>query len=194
MKRMEIQFRRTGERRYAITVHRDPLPPAELGSIGFDPLMPHDLLHLIVESELGLAHGIFGFLADGGDARGPDQLQPGENRRAAARRRAKAARRDDKMLRRGARADGDASERAAYVCGYEWARRSKDPARRTRAAEQADGVRLTLAKMDPRERALYSEEAVTRVCARMDELSARWARLAVGESFSVEWTVRRRPR
>lgn len=30
---------------------------------GYDPLMPHDLLHLIVESELGLTRGIFGQLA-----------------------------------------------------------------------------------------------------------------------------------
>jgi hypothetical protein len=191
MTTMEIEFRRTGERRYGVTVRRDSLPPLEIGSIGYDPFMPHDLAHLIVESELGLTHGIFGFIAAGGDAGGSPHLAPGENRRAAARRRAKASRRDEKMMRKGARSDGDASERAAYVCGYEWLRRSKDPERRKRAAEMADGVRITLGNMDTRERSAYSEEALARVCARMDELSARWARLDVGDSLLLEWIVSR---
>jgi hypothetical protein len=50
---MEVKFRRTGERRYALTIHRENLPPLEFGGPGYDPLMPHDLQHLIVESELG---------------------------------------------------------------------------------------------------------------------------------------------
>jgi len=190
---MHVEFRRTGERRYGVTVRREPLPPVEIGSIGYDPSMPHDLAHLIVESELGLAHGIFGFIAEGGDSGGSPHLAPGEDRRAAARRRSKASRRDEKLMRKGARSDGDASERAAYVCGYEWLRRSKDPERRKRAAAMADGVRITLENMDARERSAYTEEALARVCARMDELSARWARLGVGDSLVVEWAVRRRP-
>ena len=66
---MNIQFRRTGERRYAITIYRNNLPPVEMNPApGYDPIMPHDLLHLVVESELGLTRGIFGQIAEGGHA------------------------------------------------------------------------------------------------------------------------------
>jgi hypothetical protein len=63
---MEVQFRRTAERRYAITIYRKDLPPVEMNPApGCDPIMPHDLLHLVVESELGLSRGIFGQVASG---------------------------------------------------------------------------------------------------------------------------------
>ena len=185
---MRIEFRRTGERRYAVAIHREGRASVEFGAPGYDPWMPHDLVHLIAESELGLQHGIFGFYAAGGDAGGSPHLVAGETPRAAARRRHKAARRDRGLLRRGGRDDGDRSERAAYVCSYEWLRRSPDPARRARAADLAEGVRLTLDNMPDDERRLYRAERLARVCARMDELSAQWARLGVGESLAVEWT------
>ncbi len=191
---MDVEFRRTGERRYALAVHRKDLPPFEIGGPGYDPIMPHDLQHFIVESELGLTHGIFGFLAAGGDAGGAPHLGAGEPPRAATRRRAKAARRDRKLLRRGGRDDGPASERATSICWYEWLRRSRDPERRARAAALAERAKNVLAVMPAREREAFTEELFTRVCARMDELSARWADLDVGESFSVAWTVPAGPR
>lgn len=187
---MEVQFRRVGERRYALRILRENLPPLEFGGPGYDPLMPHDLQHLIVESELGLAHGVFGFMAAGGQAGGPDHLAAGEDRRTAARRRAKAKRRDHKMLRKGGRDDGPASERATYICWYEWLRRSGDPERRKRAASMAETVRATLDGMPDDERRAFTEAFFTQVCARMDELSAKWSSLEVGDAFSVEWTVR----
>ena len=191
---MRIELRRTGPRRYALTIHREGLPPHEFAAPGYDPILPHDLVHFIVESELGLEHGIFGFYAAGGDAGPSPHLVAGEKPREAARRRAKAARRDRGLLRRGGRDDGDRSERAAYVCTYEWLRRSPDPARRARAATMADGVRVTLDGMADDERRSFSEEGLARVCARMDELGAAWSRLQVGESIAVEWTMRRNPR
>jgi hypothetical protein len=189
---MEVRFRRTGERRYTVTVYRENLPPLEFGGPGYDPLMPHDLQHLIVESELGLTHGIFGFMAAGGHAGGAAHLAPGEDPRQAKRRRAKASRRDKKMLRRGGRDDGPASECAAYICWYEWLRRSEDPKRQRRAAAMAQEVKHGLGGMSDTERQAFTEEFFTRVCSRMDDLSARWAKLEIGDSFSVEWTVHRR--
>lgn len=47
---MEVEFRRTGERRYALTVHRENLSPLEFGGPGYDPLMPHDLQNMIVST------------------------------------------------------------------------------------------------------------------------------------------------
>jgi acyl-CoA hydrolase len=185
---MEVQFRRIGQRRYALRILRENLPPLECGAPGYDPLMPHDLQHLIVESELGLTHGVFGFMAAGGQAGGPADLAPGEDRRTAARRRAKAKRRDEKMLRNGGRDDGSASERAAYICWYEWLRRSRDPERRRRAASMTETVQTMRDGMPENERQAFTEAFFTQVCARMDELSAKWSSLKVGDSFSVEWT------
>jgi len=152
--------------------------------------MPHDLHHLIVESELGLAHGISGFMAAGGQAGGSAHHPPGEVQRKATRRRAKAAKRDARMLRRGDRDDGPRSERASYFFLWEWLRRSSDPQRRQRAADMAAHSPPVL---PDNERQALSEGVIERVCRRMDELSAKWTALEVGDSFAVEWTVHDRP-
>src|SRR3546814_20442724 len=39
----------------------DPAP-------GFDPDLPHDMVHFVVEAALGLKMGVFGQIAAGGDA------------------------------------------------------------------------------------------------------------------------------
>lgn len=66
---MEVEFRRTGERRYAVTIFRKSYAHIEMNPApGYDPIMPHDLLHLAVESEIGLRCGIFGQIAAGGNA------------------------------------------------------------------------------------------------------------------------------
>jgi len=166
------------------------MPPLEFGGPGYDALMPHDLQHLIVESELGLQHGVFGFMAAGGQSGGSPHLAAGEDRRAAARRRAKGARRDKNMLRDGGRDEGPLSERATYLCWYEWLRRSRDPALRERAASMAEMAKKIFSVVPDHERKLFTEGFFARTCARMDELSTQWRRLAIGESFSVPWTVR----
>ena len=176
---MEVRFRRTGERRYAVTVLREGLPPHDIGGPGYDDKMPHDLQHFIAERELGIEHGIFGFLAAGGETGGDEH----ETGRAASRRRRKAKRRDERMIRRGARAEGDVSEHAAGFCWFEWLRRSGDP----RAVKMAENVASTVAEMAAEAQRLYGNEALARVCTCMDELSAKWSRLAIGESFTVAW-------
>jgi hypothetical protein len=181
---MEVELTRTGERRYTVTVHRDGLPPHTFGGPGYDAKMPHDLQHFIVERELGIESGIFGFLAAGGEARG-DEHEPG---REASRQRRKAKRRDERMLRRGERADGDASERATFLCWGEWLRRSGDP----RVTELATMIGSTPARMTEAARELYGEDAVARVCACMDELSARWSQLAIGEAIRVPWRAQKK--
>lgn len=176
---MEVAFKRTGERRYTVTVFRDGLPPHELGGPGYDAKMPHDLQHFIVERELGIQHGIFGFLAAGGES-GGDERAPG---RAASRRRRKGNRRDLRMLRRGERASGDDSEKAAFLCWCEWLRRSGD----VRANELAEKIASTPARVADEARRLYGEASIARVCACMDALSGRWSGLEIGESFTVPW-------
>lgn len=174
---MDVEFRRTGERRYTVTVHRPGLPPHVFGGPGYDAKMPHDLQHFIVERELRIAHGIFGFLAAGGETRG-DEREAG---REASRRRRKAKRRDERMLRRGERGEGEASEQATFLCWGEWLRRSGD----ARANETAAQIGSTPARMSDDARRLYGDGPLARVCACMDELSGRWSRLAIGESLTV---------
>ncbi|HZS07649.1 MAG TPA: hypothetical protein VFD58_22630 [Blastocatellia bacterium] len=188
---MEVLFRRTGERRYAITICRKDQPPVEMNPApGYDPIMPHDLLHLVVESELGLSCGIFGQVAQGGHA-GTFHPVPsaGENRREVARRRRRAARRGDKLVREG-RHESAQSERATYICLYEWLARSSDPERRGLAAQMAQQAKHIRELQPPAENRALTEELLARVCARLDDLSARWASLDIGESLTVEWPVR----
>jgi hypothetical protein len=52
---MQVEFHRTGERRYAAVINRDGLPPLRMDCApGYDSLLPHDLLHFLVEKELRL--------------------------------------------------------------------------------------------------------------------------------------------
>ena len=65
---MRVTFTRTGERRYKVSVEGKGLVPSELDPApGYDPLLPHDMAHFVVENSLGLM-GVFGQLAEGGNA------------------------------------------------------------------------------------------------------------------------------
>jgi hypothetical protein len=165
---MDVEFRRTGERRYAVTIYREDEVPMEMNPApGYDARMPHDLLHFIVESELGLRQGIFGQLAAGGTAGTFHPLISDEtDQRTATRLRRHTNKRGNKLARTG-RQDAVDSEAATIACLHEWT------AHATGRPVPAGG--------------LLTEIQLTRVCARMDELSARWQRLAVGESLKVRW-------
>lgn len=66
---MILVFRRTGERRYAVEAQRVRFPKLVMDPApGYNRLIPHDMMHLVVEAQLGIAHGVFGQLAAGGDA------------------------------------------------------------------------------------------------------------------------------
>ena len=66
---MILIFRRVGQRRYAIEAKRPSFTDVEMNPApGYNEWMPHDLMHLVVEAQLGLTRGVFGQLAAGGDA------------------------------------------------------------------------------------------------------------------------------
>jgi hypothetical protein len=171
---MKVEFRRTGERRYAVTIHRPNETQMEMNPApGYDALMPHDLLHFIVESELRLRQGIFGQLAEGGTAGTFRPVtMPETDQRASARLRRRTVKRGAKLSRAG-RQDALDSEQATVVCLHEWLKRSADPARHQQVATPRNEL---------------TEKQIVRVCARMDELSARWKKLAVGQSLTVSWS------
>jgi len=153
---------------------------------GYDSLVPHDLLHLVVEAQLGITDGIFGQLAAGGDAgtfrRVSDSAIPPRADRRARRRSIKRG----KKLRRKGREDSLQSERATYICWYEWLGRSSVPERRTQAMAMKN-VASHLRSIAPREEIRCLDDGLTRVCRHLDELSLHWSRLSVGESITIRW-------
>lgn len=183
---MEVQFTRTGERRYAITIFREGYPTIEMNPApGYDPIIPHDLVHLIVEKEIGLRRGIFGQIAAGGNA-GTFHIIPSanENKREVARRSRKAARRGEKLLREG-RNESAQSEHAVYVCLNEWLSRSSGASRRKPAVQLSPQH-----KQAPDDGDILRGEVLDRVCASLDWASQQWMTLEIGESFSVTWPER----
>lgn len=165
---MLVEFRRSGERRYAVRVARAGLPALERDSApGYDDRMPHDLIHFVVERELGLKGGIFGQLAAGGNARlFLPVSSEAQDRRGMARARRALTKRSERLEQDG-REDAAASEAAAAVALTAWRARLRGAGF---AAPEWIGT-----------------ERLERICEVLDELSARWRRLAVGEAMSLEW-------
>jgi hypothetical protein len=185
---MTLIFQRTGQRRYAIRAKRPRSPDLVMSPApGYDPLMPHDLLHLVVEAQLGLKGGVFGQLAAGGDAGTFHLPSDGEgSSQAAARERRRMKRRGRNLMREG-RDDSARSERATYICWYEWLARAPSAERR-RVAQAMKGQAIQIRAIAPRdEMRSLDEDKIQQICRHLDELSSHWSRLAVGESMAVRW-------
>lgn len=179
---MILVFSRTGERTYAVEAQRPGFPQMLMSPApGFDPLMPHDMMHLVVEAQLGLRHGIFGQLAAGGNA-GTFHLpmKSGKSSRDVARARKRVANRGKRLLKNG-RHECQQSERATFICLCEWRARSASHDRRM--AQQAKEVRETVAARKLR----LNQTKLDEICKHLDELSSHWFRLRVGQSMAVRW-------
>jgi hypothetical protein len=69
---MLVTFLRAGERRYSVRVAVEGQPILEMSTApGYDPLMPHDLQHFIVERAFGIERGVYDQLAAGSTALAP---------------------------------------------------------------------------------------------------------------------------
>lgn len=172
---MRVSFKRTGARRYAVIVE---LPGHDLQVLdpapGYDDDVPHDLVHYIVEAELGLDSGVYGSAAKGGgtftspDAAGLSARERARKRRKQERRETSLRARDEASAR-----DMATSERLAALCDLAFRRKH--------------GQRPDLLRKAP-EPALETDAAdVARVVARLDVLAPRWRALAVGDSLSFTW-------
>jgi len=188
---MKVEFHKTGDRRYAVVVLRAGLPDLEMNPApGFDALMPHDMLHFLVEQELELRRGIFGQIALGGTAGTFHHAPSGESDpRADARLRRKTARRGKNMLKTGLD-DCVQSERATFICLYDWLSHSADEKLRARAAEMKPAFDSVLGQLTETERKKLNNEKLAQIRKRMDELSACWSSLTVGQSMAVEWPLK----
>lgn len=164
---MQVRFERTGPHRYAVAILRDlhgdlRMDPAP----GFSELIPHDLVHLVVEEELGLRDGIFGQLAAGGNA---GTFVPTQELRTRAWAR--------KVARRNGATGTDMalSEDLVEQVYPRWLRhRGLRPAHHS-VREDPPLTELT-------DRDLY------RVFTRLDDLCAAWRATAVGAWVAVGWS------
>ncbi|HJP91227.1 MAG TPA: hypothetical protein VJ875_04680 [Pyrinomonadaceae bacterium] len=180
---MILVFRRTGQRRYAVEAQRLGFPNLVMNPApGYDRLIPHDMMHLVVEAQLGLTRGVFGQLAAGGDA-GTFHLplKRDENSREVVRLANRVRARGKKLLKEG-RHDSARSERATYICWYEWLARSQssDP----KMAQQARQVREAASSKELR---ALNESKLDEICKHLDRLSSHWSNLEVDQTIAVRW-------
>src|SRR3954451_1479440 len=109
---MQVTFTRTGDRRYGVWVERPGAPGLAMHPApAYDPDIPHDLAHFVVERECAIAHGVFGQVAAGGTARTFQQADGGVDRRL---------RRRAERLLRAHEADMVRSERLAQAAFGAW--------------------------------------------------------------------------
>jgi hypothetical protein len=170
---MVVVFRRVRERGYAVEVRRPGFPDLEMNPApGYNQLIPHDLMHMVVEAQLGLNHGIFGQLATGGDA---GTFHPvfthGETSREIARVRTRVKERGRKLLREG-RNDCARSERATFICSQYWMSQSQGKDAPANTVSESGALNQT---------------KLTEICKHLDNLSSHWSKLEVGQSMTVHW-------
>ena len=185
---MWVIFRRTGTRRYGIEARREQYPDVGMNPApGYDPLVPHDLLHMVVEAELGLSRGVFGQLAAGGDAGTFGiALEATGDHRADARAKRRVTDRGKKLQRQG-HDESALSERASYICWYEWLARSELPERQRMGRTMAEQARQVRDTCTPNDLQALREDAILRICTRLDAISVLWAALDMGEGIEVGW-------
>lgn len=186
--KMIVVFRRTGERRYAVLAQRPGFPNLEMNPApGFDRFMPHDLMHLVVEAQLGLSHAIFGQLASGGDA-GTFHLavQRDESSRKIARTGKRVKARGKRLMKQG-RDEALESERATSICWHEWLARSSASEQGKPSAAMAQQTREVRNTAGARELHTLNSSKLDEICKHLDRLSFHWSHLRVGESMTVAW-------
>lgn len=140
---------------------------------GFDEHIPHDLVHYVVEAELGLEAGVFGRAARG--AGSFYTTGTASSSREQARKRRKQARRELTLRRDSSKEEQlETSERLAYLCDIAWRRRRAqrpDPAfwHASAPISAIDAAR------------------VERVVSRLDQLAPQWHQLPIGGELVFTW-------
>jgi len=172
---MIVSFKRTGVRRYAVIVSvsdaakrvMDPAP-------GYDDDIPHDLVHYVVEAELGFTRGVFGRAAQGGgtfvarEAEGLSTRERARQRRKQQKREGSLRARDESSAQEMA-----ASEQLAALCDVAWRRKH--------------GQRPDALRKPPEMTAAYAQRDIERVVARLDALAPEWRALPESCSLAFEW-------
>ena len=169
-------------------VQRPGLPDLVMNPApGYDPLMPHDMMHLVVEAQLGLTRGIFGQLAVGGNA-GTFRLavDRDQSSRQVTRARKRVTARGKNLLKDG-QDECLQSERATYICLYEWRARSSSHKQRVRSEAMTQPAKQVRGTAGATELHTLNQHKLDEICKHLDHLSAHWSSLKVGESMAVAW-------
>lgn len=167
---MQVWFTRTAPRRYRVDVERGSTPPLVMDpGPGYDPYLPHDLVHFLVERHWKLEHGVFGQLAAGGNARTFEFAEPPRDRRAARRQRRRSARRNSISGTDIAR-----SEMLAGIVQTAWMVHT------SRLPLPADSDSVLLA-------AGVEKSAVVELLEELDTIASQWHGLSIGESLTLTW-------
>ena len=186
-KPMSVTFIRTGERRYAVRAAVGGMPIVEMSPApGYDPLMPHDLQHFIVERALGIEGAIYGQLAAGGTAGTFHAIVRTSKPREASRDKRKRDRKGSQLMST-QKLDCARSERATYIYWHDWLSHSNNPMLRAQALKMKEAARSMLLAMPPEERALYSLEKMIEIRSQFSKFSERWSALKIGEGFTEPW-------
>jgi hypothetical protein len=171
---MKVRFKRTGVRRYAVVIALSGEPPRAMDPApAYDDDIPHDLVHYVVEAELGLTNGVYGRAARGAGTfitTAERDVSPRER----ARKQRKQRRRERALGAEDARhaADMARSERLAALCDVAWRRKhgqNPNPVRSAPVPRPEDGA------------------VVERVVSRLDAIAPRWRALPVGHELVFEW-------
>lgn len=131
---MKVTFAKEAGR-YAVLVERDRGSTLFGHGPGNDEWLPHDLLHFVAESELGLDDGIFGALAAGRPVRLFVPVDPKETVKIWRRNR----------IKRVKLTEGGRSERLVAELEHGWRNRTADPrflARLDELAERWHALRI----------------------------------------------------
>lgn len=185
---MEVTFRKTGSRQYAIDVRRERFPDVTMDPApGFDLHLPHDLVHFVVEAEMGLELGVFGQLAKGGNSGTFRKLSTPQSGIQSARRERRRESKRAAPLSEAGHLDAVFSERAAVICEHAWLMRSGDPELLGRGREMTPFVKRMRDECSATENALLTPGTIGSVCGRFDELSRKWAALEVGSGITLRW-------
>lgn len=175
---MDVTFRRTGDRRYAVLIDVEGQPTRTMDPApAFDPHIPHDLVHYVVEAELGFTKGVFGRAARGGGTFWAMATSAGaQSSRERERARRKQLRRETSLRHADEARERDMiqSERLAGICDVLWRREHGQRPDPLRPAPQ-----LSLSPEDAARAA--------RVVARLTELAPAWNQLPVGGELVFTW-------
>lgn len=172
---MNVSFKRTGERRYAVIVAVPGRSPQVMDPApGYDDDIPHDLVHYVVEAELRLTTGVYGRAAKGGGTfigTEPAGLSARERTRQQRkqRKRESSLRAQDDASKR----EMETSERLAALCDVAWRRKH---------GQRPDALRKAPEALSENDVA-----CVAKVVARLDELARLWRALPIGGELSFEW-------
>jgi hypothetical protein len=171
---VDVSFKRTGVRRYAVIVAVPGEPARAMNPApGYDDDIPHDLVHYVVEAELGLTNGVYGRAARGAGTF-ITTAERDESPRERVREQRKRQRRERALSAQDARQGGEmtTSERLAALCDVAWRRQHGQHADPHRSAPL-----------------LRDEDAahVERVVARLNALAPLWRALPVDEALVFEW-------